>query len=113
MKETLGNTAPAIKSAQGRPSSLSNDIYSIAKERITKAIFGETLESKLFNFDNPIAYITIHGIMYRIAEGFIVNKKKTYILYKHKTPMGVFSSVEEAQNHVKEHIEAIYTLFNL
>lgn len=56
-----------------------------------------TFRSKMFNYDNPFAEKTIRGIVYRIAEGFIIDKKKSYLLYKDDKLVGTYTSVEEAK----------------
>ncbi len=68
----------------------------ICPMKTTNGLSEETLVSKMWNYDNPLAQKTIGGIDYRIAEGFIVDKKKTYLLYKDGIIFGEpFNSVEE------------------
>lgn len=60
----------------------------------------ETLLSKVWNFDCPIAEKTVNGINYRIAEGFIKDRKKTYLLYKDGIVIGTYNHVYEAKKVV-------------
>lgn len=71
-----------------------------SKQEMTEHLFKENLESKLFNFDNPLAEREVNGVVYKIADGFIKDKKKTYILYKGKDLIGTFDSVDDAKQHV-------------
>lgn len=73
-----------------------------SKKEMAEHIFKETLESKLFNFDNPVAIREVNGVVYKIAEGLINDKKKTYILYRDKDLIGTFDSVDAAKQHVSD-----------
>ena len=61
-----------------------------------------TFLNKMWNYDNPIAEKTINGKVYRIADGFIIDKKKSYILYKGGKLVGTYTSVEEAKEFVPQ-----------
>jgi hypothetical protein len=69
-------------------------------ETTTNVLKTETLLSKMWNFSNPIAEKTIGYYTFRICEGFIVEKKKTYLLYKNCGFLGIFDSVQEAKNFI-------------
>jgi hypothetical protein len=55
----------------------------------------EDIRQKLFNYDNPIISEIINGVEIRIAEGFIKNKRKTYLLYANGDIIGEFYSVND------------------
>ena len=68
------------------------------KENVNINHFTEiTFRQNLWNYDNPLAQKTVNGINFRIAEGFIIDKKKSYILYKDSKLVGTYTSVEEAK----------------
>lgn len=62
----------------------------------------DDIRFKLYNYHNPIAQKIIKGVEYRIAEGLIRNKKKTYLLFRNRFIIGEFSSVQEAKKQTNE-----------
>lgn len=64
-------------------------------------LFKDDIRFKLYNYHNPIAQKTIDGVDFRIAEGLIRNKKKTYLLFRNRFIFGEFNSVQEAKKQVK------------
>lgn len=56
-----------------------------------------TFLNLLCNYDNPCAEKTVNGVVYRIAYGLAIDKKRTYILYKDDKFVGAYSSIEEAK----------------
>jgi len=72
------------------------------------------LHSFVFNYDTPIASRVMDGIDYRIAQGFIdlIAKKTSVILYKDGDIVGVFDTVDNAKDFVKENHEKFCSLGN-
>jgi len=59
-------------------------------------IHNTDIRMNLFNYNSPIAQITIDGINYRIVEGLIHNRRKTYLLYVDGVMMNYdFNSVKD------------------
>lgn len=63
-------------------------------------ILGLDKRSNVFNFHHPLAEKTVDGIVYKIAQGDVVDKKKTYDLYKGDELIGNYNSVDEAKKYV-------------
>jgi len=63
----------------------------------------QDLASCMWNYWYPIASKVMDDIDYRITDGFIdwVAKKKSVILYKDGHIVGVFNTVDEAKDFVK------------
>lgn len=59
------------------------------------------IRTSVFNYDNPIAETSIHGVTLRIATGLVRNKRKTYLLYMDGTIIGEFYSVDDIKKVVK------------
>lgn len=55
------------------------------------------IAANLYNYDNPIYQKDINGIDARIAEGFIRNGKKTYLLYADGKVVGEYTNRDDAK----------------
>jgi hypothetical protein len=55
----------------------------------------------MFNYEHPIAEKDINGINFRITEGLIRNKRKTYLLYANGNIIGEFYSVSDIKMIIK------------
>lgn len=59
------------------------------------------LKSNVFNYDNPIAEADINGNNFRITDGHVRDKHKTYLLYKNGDIVSEHNSVHDAKMAAK------------
>lgn len=59
-----------------------------------------TLDMCMWNKDYPLAEKTVGGINFRVAEGFIRNRKKSYLVYRNMKDVGMFMSLDDAKKAI-------------
>lgn len=63
------------------------------------------IRTRMYNYDNPVAEITLNGVNLRVVAGLIegepYNRRKTYLLYRDGEIIGKFYSASDAMKSVK------------
>lgn len=61
----------------------------------------DDIRKNIFNFDNPLAEKEVNGVILKIVQGLIRNKRKTYLLYANNDIIGEFYSVDDIKQIIK------------